>query len=118
MTATEIVISFFVVAGGFLSLLASIGLIRLPDVYGRTHAASKSTTLGVMFIMIATFLFFLLVQGEFVGKILLTIVFVFITAPVAGLMIGRSAYRTGVPLWEKSKQDDLKKMYAKKTKQT
>lgn len=117
LNAIEIVVSIFIVFGGFLSLLASIGLIRFKDVYGRTHAATKSTTLGVISIMIATFLFFLLVHGEFVGKFLLTILFVFLTAPVAGLMIGRSAYKTGVPLAEKDSPDDLKKMYAKKMKQ-
>ncbi|MCK0471640.1 monovalent cation/H(+) antiporter subunit G [Halalkalibacter sp. APA_J-10(15)] len=109
MTATEVIISIFVLIGGFLSLLGSIGLIRFPDVYGRTHAATKSATLGVISIIIATFLFFLLVQGEFIMKLLLAIIFVFLTAPVAAQMVGRAAYRTKVPLWEKSVQDDLKK---------
>ncbi|MFC0473578.1 monovalent cation/H(+) antiporter subunit G [Halalkalibacter kiskunsagensis] len=114
MTAIEIILSIFILMGAFLSLLGSIGLIRFPDVYGRTHAATKSATLGVISIMIATFLFFLLVEGIFVGKVLLSILFVFLTAPVAALMVARAAYRTGVPLWEKSGQDDLKKMYGKK----
>ncbi len=114
LTAIEIILSIFILLGAFLSLLGSIGLIRFPDVYGRTHAATKSATLGVISIMVATFLFFLLIEGLFVGKILLAILFVFLTAPVAALMIGRSAYRTGVPLWEKSVQDDLKEVYEKK----
>lgn len=114
LNAIEIFLSIFVVLGGFLSLLGSIGLIRFPDVYGRTHAATKSATLGVISIMIATFFFFLLVEGVFAVKILLAILFVFLTAPVAAMMIGRAAYRTGVPLWEKSVQDDLKEMYEKK----
>ncbi|MDT8861451.1 monovalent cation/H(+) antiporter subunit G [Alkalihalobacillus sp. MEB130] len=114
MNAIEIILSIFIITGAFLSLLGSIGLIRFPDVYGRTHAATKSATLGVISIMVATFLFFLLVEGIFAGKILLAILFVFLTAPVAALMVARAAYRTGVPLWEKSGQDDLKKMYEKK----
>ncbi|WP_332690777.1 monovalent cation/H(+) antiporter subunit G [Halalkalibacter lacteus] len=114
MTAIEIILSIFILMGAFLSLLGSVGLIRFPDVYGRTHAATKSATLGVISIMIATFLFFLLVEGIFVGKVLLAILFVFLTAPVAALMVARAAYRTGVPLWEKSVQDDLKKVYEKK----
>jgi len=104
----EIVISILIALGGFLSLLGSIGLIRFPDVYGRLHAATKSATLGVIFIMTSTFLYFLWFEQLFVVKILLTILFVFLTAPVAGLMIARSAYRLGVPLWEGSTQDDLK----------
>ncbi|WP_413376677.1 monovalent cation/H(+) antiporter subunit G [Alkalihalobacillus sp. 1P02AB] len=113
MTAVEILVSIFVIIGALFSLLAAVGIIRLQDVYSRIHAASKSATLGVMSIMLGTFLFFLLGHGEYVGKILLTILFVFMTAPVAGLMMGRSAYHAGVPLWEKSVQDDLKKMHQK-----
>ncbi|KMK77536.1 monovalent cation/H(+) antiporter subunit G [Alkalihalobacillus pseudalcaliphilus] len=113
MTAIEIIVSVFVVIGALFTLLAAVGIVRLQDVYSRIHAASKSATLGVMSVMIGTFLFFLFVHDEYVGKILLTILFVFMTAPVAGLMMGRSAYNAGVPLWEKSVQDDLKKAHQK-----
>jgi multicomponent Na+:H+ antiporter subunit G len=113
---TEIIISLFVLLGGFLSLLGSIGIIRFPDVYGRLHAATKSATLGVISIMLAVFVHFHFVEGLFSGKILLTIVFVFLTAPVAGFMISRSAYNVGVELWDQSVQDDLKKAFEKKNK--
>lgn len=105
---TEIIISIFAILGGLFSLLGAVGMIRFPDVYGRLHAATKSATLGVILIMTATFLYFFLVHGHFVFKILLTILFVFLTAPVAGLMMSRSAYRIGVPLSANSIQDDLK----------
>ncbi|WP_017728447.1 monovalent cation/H(+) antiporter subunit G [Halalkalibacterium ligniniphilum] len=114
----EIIISAFAIIGGLLSIVGSIGLLRLPDVYLRIHAVSKNATLGVIMIMVATFLFFLLLEGEFIGKILLTILFVFLTAPVAGLMISRAAYRIGTPLFDKTSQDDLKKVYEKKAKRT
>ncbi|KGA97131.1 cation:proton antiporter [Alkalihalobacillus alcalophilus ATCC 27647 = CGMCC 1.3604] len=110
MTAVEILVSIFVIIGALFNLLAAIGIVRLQDVYSRIHAASKSATLGVMSVMLGTFLYFLLGQGEYVGKILLTILFVFITAPAAGLMMGRSAYNVGVPLWKNSVQDDLKEV--------
>ncbi|KYG33407.1 monovalent cation/H(+) antiporter subunit G [Alkalihalobacillus trypoxylicola] len=116
MTVIEIIVSFFVMIGALFSLLAGLGIIRLQDVYSRIHAAAKSATLGVMSVMLGTFLYFLLGQGEYVGKILLTILFVFITAPVAGLMMGRSAYNAGVPLWEKSVQDDLRNAHDKQEK--
>ncbi|MFN7251310.1 MAG: monovalent cation/H(+) antiporter subunit G [Anaerobacillus sp.] len=104
----EIVISAFVILGAFLSLLGSIGILRFPDVYSRLHAATKSATLGVISIMLAVYVHFHYVEGLFSGKVLLTIVFVFLTAPVAGFMISRSAYNIGVDLWDKSVQDDLK----------
>ena len=54
----EIIVSILLLIGGFLTLLSSIGILRLPDVYGRAHAAGKSSTLGVMSIMFATFIYF------------------------------------------------------------
>lgn len=43
----------------------------------------------------------------FSGKLILGILFVLMTAPVAGHMISRAAYRTGVPLSEKTVFNDL-----------
>ncbi|MNC73218.1 Na(+)/H(+) antiporter subunit G [compost metagenome] len=54
------------------------------------------------------FLYFWFTDGTVSFKLLLAIVFVFITSPVAGHLNGRSAYRSGIPLWEGSVQDDLK----------
>ncbi|OIJ16655.1 Na+/H+ antiporter subunit G [Anaerobacillus alkalilacustris] len=105
----EIIVSILIILGGFLSLLGAIGILRFPDVYGRLHAATKSATLGVICIMLAVYLYFQFIEGIFSGKILLTIIFVFLTAPVAGFMISRSAYNVGVKLSDQSVQDDLKK---------
>ncbi|RXI99990.1 Na+/H+ antiporter subunit G [Anaerobacillus alkaliphilus] len=112
----EIIISLLVLLGGFLSLLGAIGIVRFPDVYGRLHAATKSATLGVISTMLAVYVHFHFVEGLFSGKVLLTILFVFLTAPVAGFMIARSAYNVGVELWDQSTQDDLKKAFEKKAK--
>ncbi|RIW38840.1 Na+/H+ antiporter subunit G [Bacillus salacetis] len=108
---TEIIrfiIGFLLIAGSFLTLVTAFGLIRLPDVYTRNHAASKSATLGVMCILLGTFLFFFLEEGHFNSRLILGIIFIFITAPVAGHLISRATYNSGVSLWEKSVRDDLK----------
>lgn len=105
---SDVLIVVLLLAGAFLSLVAAFGLIRLPDVYTRNHAASKSATLGVMFVMLATFFYFLVEDGFFSSRLLLGIAFFFITAPVAGHLISRAAYNSGVKMWEKSVRDDLK----------
>lgn len=110
MTAVEIISSIFILIGVFFTLLSAIGIIRLPDVYSRTHAAGKSSTLGVIALMLAVFLYFI-PAGIVNAKIFLAIAFLFMTAPLSALMISRSAYRTGVPLAKKSVQDDLIRMY-------
>ncbi|MFA1820490.1 monovalent cation/H(+) antiporter subunit G [Virgibacillus oceani] len=114
MTLIEVIISILLLIGGILALISGIGILRLPDVYGRIHAASKVSTLGAITIMVAVFLYFL-VEGTFVPKLLLTIFFIFLTAPVAGLMMGRSAYRFGIKLSDTSTEDDLKKYMEKKS---
>ena len=107
---TEIVkgiIVLLIAIGVMLNLVAALGVIRLPDVYTRNHAASKASTLGIMVILLATFLYFYFIEGHFNSRILLGIVFFFITTPVAGHLVGRSAYHSGVKLCDKSLQDDL-----------
>ncbi|WP_370642502.1 monovalent cation/H(+) antiporter subunit G [Virgibacillus salidurans] len=105
---TEIIISICLLIGAFFSFLGAFGLIRLPDVYNRAHAAGKSSTFGVIFLILGTFLFFLS-TGEFNAKLLLAILFVFLTAPLSSLMVTRSAHYTGVPLDKTSIHDDLQK---------
>ena len=46
-------IIFFLLFGALMSLVASLGCLRLPDLYTRMHAATKSGTVGVMGIVIA-----------------------------------------------------------------
>lgn len=96
--------------GSFFTLLSAIGIIRLKDVYSRMHAAGKSSTFGMISLMIAAFIYFL-PQGIVNAKVLLAILFVFMTAPLAALMVNRSAYRIGVPLEKNTLQDDLKELY-------
>ncbi|OKL35537.1 monovalent cation/H(+) antiporter subunit G [Domibacillus mangrovi] len=105
---SDMFIVFLLLAGAFFSLIAAFGVIRFPDVYTRNHAASKSATLGVMCILLATFLYFLVEDGFFNSRLLLGIAFFFITAPVAGHLISRAAYNSGVKMWDKSVRDDLK----------
>jgi len=95
---SEIVASVFIVIGSLLSLLSAIGLIRLPDVYTRSHAATKSATLSVLSTLLGTFLYLFIAQGHISIKILLGIFFVFLTAPVAGHLVCRAAYRSNVEM--------------------
>jgi multicomponent Na+:H+ antiporter subunit G len=119
MTEMEIAKFFaglFILLGAFLSLVTAFGLIRLPDVYTRNHAASKSATMGVMLVLLGTFLYFWLIENHFNSRLLLGIGFIFLTSPVAGHLISRAAYNSGIKLSDKTVQDDLAK--ARKSKGT
>lgn len=115
MTAIgEILAAIFIIIGSFVSLLSAIGTIRFPDIYTRSHAASKSVALGVLCVLSGTFLYFAFVYGFISIRLLLGIFFVFLTAPVAAHMVCRAAYNIGVKLWGKNPHDDLKKVLCEK----
>lgn len=103
----ETIVVVMVIIGTLMNTLSSLGFLRLPDVYNRSHAATKSITLGILFILLGTFIHFLFVDDYFSVRLLLGIVFVFLTAPVTGHLIVRSAYRFGVKLSDSSIKDEL-----------
>ncbi|WP_028530851.1 monovalent cation/H(+) antiporter subunit G [Paenibacillus sp. HW567] len=113
----ELLIGGLVLLGALFCGLGAFGLFRLPDVYLRSHAATKSATLGVLCVLSGAFLFFFFYMNVASVKLLLAIVFVFITSPVAGHLNGRAAYRSGVPLWKGSVQDDLKPVLEERQEQ-
>ncbi|ANU16752.1 Na+/H+ antiporter subunit G [Planococcus maritimus] len=93
--------------GVLFSAVTALGLIRLPDVYTRTHAASKSSTLGVLSILLGTFVHFWFKEDIFNTQMVIAIAFLFITQPVAGHLIGRAAYMTGIKVAEETVRDDM-----------
>ena len=108
-TVIETIVAICIFIGTLATLLSSLGVIRLPDVYTRAHATTKSATLGILFILLGAFLYFLFTHQIVSIRLILGIIFVYITAPVAGHMIIRSAHRSGVPLAEISVQDQLQR---------
>ncbi|WP_042357104.1 monovalent cation/H(+) antiporter subunit G [Bacillus rubiinfantis] len=103
----EWLVGILVFIGVLFSFLSALGLIRFPDVYTRSHAVSKSANLGVLFILLGTFVYFLLKDGYFSIRLLLGVFFVFLTSPVVAHLLNRAAYRTNVRLAAGSIRDDL-----------
>ena len=109
MTGIEILISFFIILGTFFIATSSFGLIRLPDLYSRIHAAAKGVTMGVACVMVGAIVYFVAHGYGFSGKNLLAVIFIVCTVPAASHMIARAAYHTGVYMWEETICDELKK---------
>ncbi|MDJ0950890.1 MAG: monovalent cation/H(+) antiporter subunit G [Alphaproteobacteria bacterium] len=101
----ELLTSVLVVAGGLFAFVAALGMVRLPDVLTRMHASTKAGTLGCGLILLAVAVHF--AETGVVARAVAAIVFLLLTAPVAAHMIGRAAYRTGVPLWQGTVIDEL-----------
>jgi len=86
----EIIVSIFLVFGSFFMLVGSIGMVRLPDLFMRLHAPTKSSTLGLGSFLIASMIFFAF-QGRFGFAELLITLLAFITAPVSANLIAQAA---------------------------
>ena len=110
----EYIISILIVTGTFFLLVSAIGILRMPDLYIRMSATTKASTLGVGFILIATAFYF--AEIGIVSRIIIIILFLLITAPIAAHMIGRAAYFDGVPLWKGTVTDQLKNEYGENLK--
>ncbi len=104
----ELGAALLILLGSAMSVISALGIIRLPDVYTRSHAATKSSTLAVLLSLTGAFVYFWVHEGFISVRLLLGIIFVFLTAPVAGHLITRAAYRARVKLTDNSSDDELK----------
>lgn len=102
-------ISILLLGGSLVTSFSMIGIVRLPDMYSRLHAATKGATLGVIMLMLGTFLYFWYVKGEIDSQILLAAVFILITAPVSGHMLSRSAFHADVEPYKLTVLNELRR---------
>lgn len=110
MSANEIIElpgALLILIGSIISVISAVGIIRFPDVYSRAHAATKSSALAVLLTLFGAFIYFLMTEGTVSVRLILGIIFVFITSPTAGHLIIRSAYRSKVKLTESTLVDEL-----------
>jgi multicomponent Na+:H+ antiporter subunit G len=89
MTPVEWVAALLVVGGTFFGFVATVGILRLPDLYARLHAASKSDTLGSVLTLAG--LAVVLGVGTESVKLVFLLVFLFLTSPTAAHAIARAA---------------------------
>ncbi len=79
--------------GAAFTLLASVGVIRLPDLYTRMHAASKAGAVGGGLILLAVAL---VGQDSAVAlRAIIGIVFLLLTTPLGAHLLARASYSSG-----------------------
>ena len=86
----EILVSIFLLIGAFFMLVGGIGMVRLPDLFMRLHAPTKSSTLGLGSFLMASILFSA-IYGRFGFAEVLITLFAFITAPVSANLMAQAA---------------------------
>ncbi|MDS0282661.1 monovalent cation/H(+) antiporter subunit G [Haloarcula onubensis] len=95
-TLATVAVALLVGASVFFSLVAVVGFYRLPDVYARAHAASKSETLGALLGLSAAAVTF---GPQATFKLALLALFVLVTGPTAAHAIVRAAADAGTVPW-------------------
>jgi multicomponent Na+:H+ antiporter subunit G len=93
-------------AGLFFMLTGSVGVLRMPDVFTRLHAAGMTDTMGAGFLLagmaVAT------VEGMLHGeagygfvlvRLVLTYAFLLFTSPIATHALARAGLAGGVEPW-------------------
>jgi len=101
---TDIVTGILWLVGSAFTLLAAIGVLRMPDVFTRMQASTKASTLGLACLLIGA----ALQGGDFASFIRIASIgaFVLLTTPVSAHVIARASYFAGVPLWEGTVLDE------------
>ncbi|WP_339462787.1 monovalent cation/H(+) antiporter subunit G [Pseudomonas sp. EA_105y_Pfl2_R69] len=85
--------SFLLLAGALISLLGAIGVVRLPDSYSRMHAASKAGVLGAVLVLSGVAA---ASNAEVALEVLLGVLVLLASAPLAAHLLSRAAYRAGI----------------------
>ena len=104
----EIAIAVPMVLGTFLIVVTGIGLLRLPDVFCRMHAAGKAGTMGMGLLTLASVIAFASGAQDVTVRGLLAIVFQFVTSPTATHVLARACYVGGYPLSARTAVDELR----------
>ena len=97
--------AFLALAGSAVTLVAAVGVLRLPDFFMRMHAATKAGVAGPSLILLAAGCFDPSISTWI--KILFAILFLLTTTPISGNLIGRAGFIGGVTLWRKTVRNDL-----------
>jgi len=104
---------FLLVGAGFV-FIAALGIVRFPDLFTRMHAASKASSFGLGCILLGVAIAH--PSPIVIGKCIMVLMFIFLTAPIAAHMIGRAAYLLKVSFWKGTLIDELKGRYSEDRK--
>lgn len=86
-----IVSAVLLVVGAAITMIGSIGLLRLRTFYDRLHAPTLGTSWGAFAIIIASAVFFSVSEGRLMLHDLVIGLFIMCTTPVTLMLLGRAA---------------------------
>ena len=104
LTLTEALAVLLLAAGLFFTLVAVVGILRLPDFFTRLHAIGKCDTAGLSLSLLGLAL---LARDPAVAvKLALVLILVAVANPTATHALARAARKSGVPVWSADEAGD------------
>jgi len=101
----EWLVFVFLILGALFILISAIGILRLPDLYMRMHASTKTTSLGIFLLLVGA----LLAMPDFstIIKGILVVLFTFLTSPLGAHTVSKAGHLLKVGKAENYIKDDL-----------
>ena len=97
----SLIASILIFLGSIIALISAIGIVKFQDVFLRSHASTKSSTLSVLLTVVGVLIYFIVNSGFFSVRLLLSLVFINLTSPVGMHLISRAASRNGAYMYRK-----------------
>ena len=104
----SILAGLLILAGSAFAAIAAFGILRLPDLYTRMHAASKAGSVGSGMMLLALAL--VSHSGPEALRAIAAIAFFLLTAPLSAHLLAKAAYAVGYNLWPGSVLDEMPAM--------
>ncbi|CAH1555786.1 MULTISPECIES: monovalent cation/H(+) antiporter subunit G [Vibrio] len=98
----DIIVGILLCLGTLFTLIASLGILRMPDLYTRMHAATKAGTVGLASLLLAVAI--AIPDITVISRVIGTMLFIFITAPVAAHLLGKATQESGYQIWRNKKK--------------
>ncbi len=93
-TLKDVLAIALLIGGALVMLVGSVGINRLPDFYSRTHAAANVDSLGILLFVGGLAVYEGLTLNS--GKLMLIVLFLILTSPVASHALARRALLAGL----------------------
>ncbi|MBO0903294.1 monovalent cation/H(+) antiporter subunit G [Jiella sonneratiae] len=104
----SILAGLLILAGSLFAAVAAFGMLRLPDLYTRMHAASKAGSVGSGMALMALAL--VSHSGPEALRAIAAIAFFLLTAPLSAHLLAKAAYAVGYRMWPGSVLDEMPKL--------
>ena len=99
METVDIVVAVLMAIGLFFAFIGTLGILRMPDVFGRLQASTCISTMGTIFVILASIVYVVAngMSGSVVVKLVFILLFVLGTNPVSDHALCKGAYRSVKP---------------------